>query len=139
MIEVFHTMLRPGQGFRQYAILRSESGETAGGRPCKSTPKEVGIVLGIMAAADPKEMTAWSQRGTPVSCKVVQYSPGIMARESDYLQVQLDGESRPRCYRVQGVENPGLFGHFAIYYCDEREDLNKCKAVSQSAAQQPPS
>lgn len=132
---MFHTMLRPGQGFRQYSILRSESGETAGGRPCKGVPKKVGTLLGMMAAADPKEMTAWSQRGTPVSCKVVQYAPGTMAAAADLLQIQLDGESRPRCYRVQGVENPGFFGHFAIYYCDEREDLNQCKAASQSAVQ----
>jgi|GEM_PF-376052 len=135
MIKVFHTMLRPGQGFRQYSILRSESGETAGGRPCKGVPKKVGTLLGMMAAADPKEMTAWSQRGTPVSCKVVQYAPGTMAAAADFLQIQLDGESRPRCYRVQGVENPAFFGHFAIYYCDEREDLNQCKAASQSAVQ----
>lgn len=127
---MFHTMLRPGQGFRQYSILRSESGETAGGRPYKGIPKEVGMLLGIMVAADPKEMVLWKQRDTPITCKVVQYAPGTMAQASDFLQLKIDGESRPRCYRVQGTENPGLYGHFAIYYCDEREDLNHCKATN---------
>ncbi|WOC33477.1 MULTISPECIES: hypothetical protein [Caproicibacterium] len=128
---MFRAMLRPGQGFRTYKILRSKPGETASGRPCKSTPKEVGALLGFMVAADPKEMTAWRQRGTPVSCKIVQDRPDVLAQESDFLQVQLTGEKKARCYRVQGVENPGLLGHAVIYYCDEREDLNQCKAASQ--------
>lgn len=115
----FRPMLRPGQGFQPFRVLRREGGLTAKGRPTTSVLKPQGEFLGIISQASPKEIEQHKQLGTPITHTIVQRGTQNRAKPNDIL-VKKDG----RRFLVQGdPKDPGELGHFLIYTVEERDDL----------------
>ena len=119
----FRPMLRPGQGFKPFRVLRREGGLTATGRPTTSALKPQGEFFGIITQASPHEMEQHKQLGSPITHTIVQRGTRNRARATDILElVQCD--CGPRRFLVQGEpQDPGELGHFLIYKVEERADL----------------
>lgn len=115
----FRGLLRPGQGFKPFRVLRRKSETTASGRPHTGKLCPVGGFLGIISQASPKEIEQWKQLGTPISHTIVQRGTKDRARATDVLELK-DG----RRFLVQGdPQDPGELGHFLVYRVEERKDL----------------
>lgn len=118
----FRPMLRPGQGFKPFRVLRRVGGTTATGRPTGSSRKHQGEFLGIITQASPKEIEQHKQLGTPITHTIIQRGTTFRAKATDVL-VQGEGEDARR-FLVQGdPTDPGELGHFLIYKVEERDDL----------------
>ncbi len=118
----FRCLLRPGQGFKPFRVLRREGGLTEKGRPPTSDLKEQGEFLGIISQASPKEIEQHKQLGSPITHTIVQYGNINRARANDVL-VHTDGDVERR-FLVQGEpQDPGELGHFLVYKVEERADL----------------
>ena len=119
----FRPMLRPGQGFKPFKVLRREGGLTAKGRPTTSVLKPQGEFFGIISQASPKEIEQHKQLGTPITHTIVQRGTRNRAKATDILELEQTG-CNPRRFLVQGdPKDPGELGHFLIYYVEERDDL----------------
>lgn len=116
----FRPMLRPGQGFMAFKVLRREGGKTEKGRPTTSVLKPRGVFQGIISQAKQKDIEQWKQNGHPISHTIVQRGTVNRAEATDILE--LDGTDRR--FLVQGVRDPGELGHFVVYHVEERFDLN---------------
>ncbi len=118
----FRALLRPGQGFQLFHILRSEGETSKGGRPYTSKNKAGGQLYGILTEADPKEIEHFKQKGTPITHTILQRGTKDRAKASDILELPaVDADSKPRRFRVVGEpKNPGDLGHFLIYRVEER-------------------
>lgn len=115
----FRPMLRPGQGFQPFRVLRKEVGLTAKSRPTTSSIKPQGEILAIITQDSPSETDDNKQQKTPVIHKLVQRGTQNQAKPNDILERVSDGKR----YRVtKDPENPGGLGHFLIYTVEERED-----------------
>lgn len=121
----FRGMLRPGQGFKQFRVLRENGTLTEKGRPVASGLKPKGEFLGIITQASPKEIEQHKQLGTPITHTIVQYGTANRARATDVLELtDCSGGDTPRRFLVQGEpKDPGELGHFLIYTVQERADL----------------
>lgn len=119
---MFNGLLRPGQGFRPYTVLRREGGVTAKGRPTTAKLVEKGTILGIISQASQTEKEQWKQNGHPISHKVVQRGTADRAMESDILELRTPC-GKARRFLVQGVHDPAELGHFVSYQVLERNDL----------------
>lgn len=124
----FRPMLRPGQGFQKFLVLREESELSAGGRPYDDGLKPHGEFFGIISEADPDMKEQFRQRGTPITHTIVQRGTKDRATDKDVLELIPHGCSpapeKPRRFRVHGKpKDPGELGHFLIYQVEEREDL----------------
>ena len=118
----FRPMLRPGQGFQLFKILRREGGLTANGRPTASGRKPAGSFLGMISQASPKEIEQHKQLGTPITHTIVQHGTKDRAKATDVL-VLGEGDAA-RHFQVQGdPKDPGELGHFLVYTVEERADL----------------
>lgn len=118
----FRPMLRPGQGFKPFRVLRREGDLTDSGRPHTSELKLQGEFLGIISEADPKEVEQFKQRGTPITHTIVQRGTENRAKATDVLELG-EGESI-RKFLVKGEpKDPGELGHFLVYRVEERADL----------------
>lgn len=115
----FRPMLRPGQGFRLYNVLRMKSGLTSSGRPQKQQLEPDGTIYGIISQASQTEKEQWKQSGHPITHKVIQRGIANQAKPEDVLE--LDGTTRR--FLVQGLRDPGELGNFTVYYTEERLDL----------------
>ena len=115
-------MLRPGQGFQLFRILRKSGGLTATGRPTASGHKPAGEFYGMITQASPKEIEQHKQLGTPITHTIVQRGTKDRAKATDIL-VLGEGETA-RKFQVQGEpRDPGELGHFLVYTVEERADL----------------
>lgn len=113
-------LLRPGQGFKTFTVMRGTGGTTPNGRPCTSELKPVGTILGIISQATPTEIEQWKQLGHPITHTIVQRGKKDRAQASDVLVLD-DGKRR---FLVQGKpHDPGELGHYLVYHVEEREDL----------------
>ena len=114
----FRPMLRPGQGFKPFTILRREGGLTAKGRPTTSVLKPHGEFFGIISQASPTEIEQHKQLGSPITHTIVQRGTKNRAKATDIL------EHGNRRFLVQGdPHDPGELGHFLVYTVEERDDL----------------
>lgn len=120
----FRGMLRPGQGFKPFRVLRKAGGLTEKGRPVGSGLKPQGEFLGIISQASPKEIEQHKQLGTPITHTIVQYGTANRARATDVLELPGCSGGKTRRFLVQGEpKDPGELGHFLIYSVEERADL----------------
>lgn len=124
----FRGLLRPGQGFQLYRVLRRECGTTQTGRPFTKELSQTGAFYGIVSQASPKEKEQWKQNGNPITHTIVQRGTQQCAKATDVLELMPDqplevGE-KPRRFLVKGMpHNPGELGHFLVYVVEERADL----------------
>lgn len=114
---MFRGLLRPGQGFRAFRVMRRTGKKTKTGRPQTGGFEDVGGILGIISQASQKEIEQWKQSGHPISHTIVQRGTENQAKATDVLELG------SRKFLVQGKQDPGELGHFTIYYVEEREDL----------------
>lgn len=115
----FNAMLRPGEGFKLFKVLRREGGLTASGRPTTSELKPQGEFYGIITRTDPTEKEQHKQLGSPKNFTIVQRGTTNGARATDILEHE-DG----RRFFVKGdPKNPAGLGHFLVYKVEERDDL----------------
>lgn len=120
----FRGMLRPGQGFKPFQVLRREGSLHPSGRPITSELMPCGEFLGIISQASPKEIEQHKQLGTPITHTIVQYGTENRAKATDVLK-HGEGEDA-RYFLVQGEPNdPGELGHFLVYKVEERADLHE--------------
>ena len=118
----FRPMLRPGQGFKSFQVLRREGGLTASGRPTTSKLKPQGEFFGMITQASPTEKEQHKQLGSPITHTILQRGTKNRAKSTDVLEL-VEGNSKRRFY-VQGEpQDPGELGHFLIYKVEERADL----------------
>lgn len=119
----FRPMLRPGQGFTSFRVLRRVGGTTATGRPTTYSLQSQGEFFGILSQASPKEIEQHKQLGSPISHTIVQRGTQHMAKANDILELQ-DACCGNRRFMVKGdPRNPGGLGHFLVYKVEERDDL----------------
>lgn len=119
----FRPILRPGQGFKPFIVLRRVSGTTETGRPYTNSKAPQGKFYGMITQADPKEIERHMQLGTPITHTIVQHgSTPHRAKATDILELREGDESR--YFLVQGEpKDPGELGQFLIYTVEERADL----------------
>ena len=120
----FRPMLRPGQGFKPFLVLRRVSGTTDTGRPHTNSKAPQGEFLGMITQADPKEIERYKQLGTPITHTIVQRGTANRAKATDILELRNGCGDKSRFFLVQGEpKDPGELGHFLIYTVEERADL----------------
>lgn len=119
----FRPVLRPGQGFKPFRVLRRESKTTATGRPHTGSLVLQGKFLGMITQASPKEIEQHKQLGSPITHTIVQRGTANRAKATDILELD-DGSEKRRRFMVQGEpQDPGELGHFLVYKVEERADL----------------
>lgn len=119
----FRPMLRPGQGFKPFCVLRRVIATTATGRPHTGKLELQGKFLGMITQASPKEIEQYKQLGSPITHTILQRGTTNRAKATDVLELD-DGSENPRRFLVQGEpQDPGELGHFLIYKVEERADL----------------
>lgn len=119
----FRPMLRPGQGFKLFRVLRREGGLTDKGRPTAPTLNPQGEFYGMITQASPKEIEQHKQLGTPITHTIVQRGTMNRAKATDILELSQCGCDLRR-FLVQGEpKDPGELGHFLVYVVEERADL----------------
>ena len=122
---MFRPMLRPGQGFKRFRVLRKVSGLTDSGRPHTGSKKSQGEFYGIISDADPKDVEQYKQKGTPITHTIVQLGTTHRAKADDVLELmesQCGDKTRQFLVR-QKPKDPGELGHVLIYMVEERDDL----------------
>ncbi len=118
---MFGGLLRPGQGFRWFTVLKREGNVSENGRPKLQTLSEAGKITGIISQASQKEKDQWKQAGHPITHKVIQQGAENRAQPEDVLEIEINGKVRR--FLIQGVHDPAELGHFTTYFTEEREDL----------------
>lgn len=121
----FRGLLRPGQGFKSFRLLRRTTAVTPGGRPHTGALAPCGEIIGFLTQADPKEIEQFKQLGTPITHTILQRGATTRAKATDILELTSDNpEEKPRRFIVHGEpKNPGELGHFLIYRVEERADV----------------
>ena len=125
---MFRGLLRPGQGFKTFRVLRRSGGVTPKGRATTATLELQGEFLGIISQASPQEIEQHKQLGTPITHTIVQQFTHDRGYANDVLELTerspLDGSEITRRFLVQGSpQNPGELDHFLVYKVEERKDL----------------
>ena len=120
----FRPMLRPGQGFKLFRILKQVSGVTASGRPHTNSKAPQGEFYGILTQASPKEIEEHKQLKSPITHTILQRGTTPRAKANDILQLVTGCGDKGREFMVKGEpQDPGELGHFLIYKVEERADL----------------
>lgn len=122
----FRPMLRPGQGFKKFRVLRRSGGTTETGRPRKGAEVAIGEFYGMITQASPAEREQHKQLGSPITHTILQRGTTNRAKATDVIAL-VDAEgNNGRRFHVQGEpQDPGELGHFLIYKVEERADLNE--------------
>lgn len=113
----FRGLLRPGQGFRPFTVLRKKGGTTATGRATATSLSPDGEIIGIISQASQKEIEQWKQNGHPITHTILQRGTKNRAKATDILEIT------GRRFIIKGTADPAELGHFTIYYVEERADL----------------
>lgn len=120
----FRPMLRPGQGFKLFRVLRRVGVVTNKGRPTTSSLASQGEFYGIISQASPKEIEQHKQLGSPITHTIVQRGTAVRAKATDVLELVDGCGDKKRRFLVQGEpKDPGELGHFLVYTVEERADL----------------
>jgi len=121
---VFHTFLRPGQGFQTFTVLKRQGGLTEIGKPIAESFQPVGQFIGMLLLASQGDITQrrgseqWKQDGHPILYKIIQHGGGAVPKPGDIVELQ------GRKLYVLGVHNPAEPGHFGVYFAQKRRDLS---------------
>lgn len=110
--------LRPENLWKDFFVEKAKSGVSGTGRK-GITYDTAGaeVVHAALAQADQKEQERFKQLGHPISHTIVH--PGARKAAADDRLV-LCG----RYFYVQGTDDPGGLGIWAIYYAEERRDVD---------------
>lgn len=120
----FRPMLRPGQGFKPFRVLRRVSGVTSGGRPHTNSLAPQGEFIAMLTQASPTEIERHKQLGHPITHTILQRGTKNRAKATDILELVVEGGQKGRRFLVQvEPQNPGELDHFLIYKVEERFDL----------------
>ena len=122
----FRPMLRPGQGFKLFRILRRVGGTTNTGRPYTGSLAPQGEFQGMLTQASPKEIEEHKQAKSPIThtITVLQHSMKHRAKANDVLELVTGCGDQGRRFMVKGnPKDPGELGYFLIYKVEERDDL----------------
>ena len=120
----FRPMLRPGQGFQLFRILRRVGGVTSSGRPYTNSKAPQGEFYGMLTEASPKEIEQHKQSGSPITHTILQRGTTPRANDADILELVTGGNGKARQFMVQGdPKNLGELGFFLVYKVEERADL----------------
>ena len=124
---MFRGLLRPGQGFKPFAVYRRVSSKTKSGTPITGEPERQGVFLGIISQASPKDIEQHKQLGHPITHTIVQRGTDNRAKATDVLELDIEpmepGEKKRRFLVQPHPQDPGELGHFLIYHVEERFDL----------------
>ena len=126
MLHSFRPMLRPGQGFKTFRILRRVGGTTNSGRPHTNSRSPVGEMTGMLTQASPKEIEEHKQLKNPIThtLTVQQQDMKHRAKANDILELVESGGEITRQFMVKGdPQDPGELGFFLVYKVEERADL----------------
>ncbi len=116
---MFHSFLRPGQGFQCFEIYSADTSVTENGRPTQISYNSKSHLIGILSQATPEEKQQWSTTEHPITHKIVQRGNCRIAHEQDILKLG------SRYFYIQREpRNPGDLNHFTVYFCEERKGLN---------------
>lgn len=120
----FRPMLRPGQGFKLFRILRRVGAITPGGRPHTNSKAPQGEFYGMLTEASPEEIEQHKQQGSPITHTILQRGTNPRAKDTDILELVTGSGDKARQFMVQGdPKNPGELGFFLVYKVEERKDL----------------
>ena len=122
----FRPMLRPGQGFKLFRILRRVGSVTPGGRPYTNSLAPQGEFCGMLTQASPKEIEEHKQQQSPIThtITVLQNSMKHQAKDNDILELVTGCGGKARQFMVKGEpQDPGELGFFLVYKVEERADL----------------
>ena len=120
----FRPMLRPGQGFKKFRVLRRVSATTNTGRPHTNSKAPQGEFLGMLTEASPEDIERYKKLDTPITHTIVQRGTANRAKANDILELVDDSGDKPRQFLVtKEPKDPGELGHFLIYRVEERTDL----------------
>lgn len=121
---MFHTFLRPGQGFQTFTVLERQGGLTEIGKPIAESFQPVGQFIGVMIRASHGEVSQWKsadqwkQDGHSTLYKIMRHGAGATPKPGDALELH------ERIFYVLGVHDPAGLGHFDVYFARERRDLS---------------
>ena len=119
---MFRGLLRPGQGFQKFTILRREGDISSKGRPYTGALSRCGGFDGIISSSSPSEIERFKQLGHTVTDKIIQQGTTCRAKANDILELR-EGKQTRRFLVHGDPRNPGELGHFLIYHVEERTDL----------------
>jgi hypothetical protein len=113
-------MMVPGQELRTFAVKRPDKRETELGRVVSGGFEDLGEIKAILAAAKPEEREQWRQLSHPITHKIImQGKPSY-----EVLPGYVFEYDKRRFYNQGMPYNVGDLGHWTIFYCDERTDIN---------------
>ena len=121
----FRPMLRPGQGFKLFRVLRRVGITTNTGRATTSSLASQGEFFGMLTEASPEDIERYKKLDTPITHTIVQRGTAQRAKARDILElVYPNGGDKVRRFMVtKDPKDPGDMGHFLIYKVEERDDL----------------
>lgn len=120
----FRPMLRPGQGFKLFRVLRRVGNISNTGRPHTSSLASQGEFHGMLTEASPEDIERYKKLDTPITHTIVQRGTAHRAKAKDILElVDGCGDKPRRFYVTKDPKDPGDLGHFLIYKVEERDDL----------------
>ena len=120
----FRPMLRPGQGFKKFRVLRRVGATTNTGRPHTNSKAPQGEFLGMLTEASPEDIERYKKLDTPITHTIVQRGTANRAKATDIIELVDGCGDKPRRFLVQKEpKNPGELDHFLIYRVQERADL----------------
>lgn len=122
----FRPMLRPGQGFKKFRILRRVGATTNTGRPHTNSKSPIGELTGMLTKASPKEIEDHKQLKSPITHTITVQQQGMKhrAKANDILELVTGGGDKARQFMVKGdPQDPGELGFFLVYKVEERADL----------------
>lgn len=121
----FRPMLRPGQGWKKFRILRKVGVFTDSGRATTSSLASQGEFLAMITEASPEDIERYKKLDTPITHTIVQRGSGPRATATDILElVDGCGDKARRFIVKKKPKDPGELGHFLIYKVEERDDLH---------------
>lgn len=110
--------LRPGNLFKDFFVEKKGASVSGRGRVKGSYNQEKAEhFLGILAGAQTNEIERFRQLEHPIT-HTITHKGRPKAKEGDRL---VHGS---RIFYVQGVDDPGELGAWAIYYAEERSDVD---------------
>ena len=115
---MFHTIgpNRPEALWQHFIGEEKAEGVNIKGRVTE-TYREKGSIDAILCGANPEQRVQYQQIGHPITHVITETGvPNFKAGDSLRL-----GE---RLFYIRGVDNPGELNIWAVYYCEERSDLN---------------
>ena len=104
---------RPENLWKDFTVEDKTEKTTSRGRVRENYAGEPVYIHAILCGATPEQKLQYQQMEHPIT-HVISHEGTPVAKEGDRL---IFGN---RAFYVQGVDNPGDQGLWAIYYCEER-------------------